>query len=522
MKIWIVSMECAGLIEAGGVKNVTYSLCEGFTKAGHEVTLFIPLFASTRLDNVVDFESDCLGTEISTCETNVYVSYAFAKFKSFNANIVFINNPSFLEKSGVYVYTKKEELMNPMHKCGTGHTDMLFLDTVLSKAVASFGTMMGKEYEPDIIHCQDAATAIIPSYVESFRPKFYEKTKCIVTIHNAGPAYHHEFRDSSEAYYYTELKYESLLAASNEERIEPFLLASIHGNLTTVSDFYAKELVDPKYNSITDNLSGIFCSRAVHIEGITNGIDYNRYDPENTDKSRLAYKIMVQSGNFEGKFKNRDFLVKLLKKDNSLSESETSRFLEDVQTSSKLAADSEKKSIYFVYHGRLVWQKGINIFLQASEILLEKYPEVKIIICGQGEQLIETAVEKFVNKYRERATFINGYNQALARLVVAASDFAVLPSHFEPCCLEDMIAQIYGTIPIAHSTGGLKKIIDKKTGFLYSPNTMEKLLEKMESAIKDYNEGKIAAMQEFSIQHVKLEYNWNRVIEKYLDFFKKL
>lgn len=521
MKIWIASMECAGIVEAGGVKNVTYSLCEGFSKAGHEVTLFIPVFATTRFDSLEDFEPDVLGTEISTCETNIYVSYSSAKFKNFKGNVILINHPAFSEKHGVYVYTQEEEQVNMSHKCGTGHMDMHFLDTILSKSVASYGTLIDKTNQPDIIHCQDAATAIIPSYIETLRPDFYKDTKCIVTIHNAGPAYHHEFKDSSEAYYYTELKYEWLLAATNNARIEPFLLASLHGHLSTVSDYYAQELQDPKNNNITDNLAGIFYERGIKIEGITNGIDYNRYDPENTDKSRLAYKILCKSGDFSGKFDNRKFLIELLKTPDNTELPQAKRFLSDIEFFGHLD-DETSKSVYFVYHGRIVWQKGINLFLQASEEILKRHQNVKIIVCGQGEQSIEDTVRKFAENHQGRAVYIKGYNQSLSRLVVAASDFAAMPSHFEPCCLEDFIAQLYGTIPIAHATGGLQKIIHGKTGFLYKPNTQQMLSQQMEKAIELYHENKIQQMQIYAFGYVQTEYCWNKVIEKYLKYFSEI
>ena len=120
---------------------------------------------------------------------------------------------------------------------------------------------------------------------------------------------------------------------------------------------------------------------------------------------------------------------------------------------------------------------------------------------------------------------MNGYNQSVVRMSVAASDFIVLPSYFEPCGLEDFIAQAYGTLPIAHKTGGLNKILDEKTGFLYEENTSDALTDKILDVLywKNFDPSKILNMISAAAKHVHKEYLWKTVIEKkYLKYFKEI
>ena len=236
MKIWVVSMECAGLAEAGGVKNVTHSLCNEFANKNNEVTLFTPIFGCTNFDSIENYQEENIPlVKIDMCDKPEYISYSSGTLKDTKVKVVFIKHKSFSEKKAVYVYTEEEEKSNPENRKGTGHKDSLFLDTLLSKAVAAYGNFIDSSKLPDIIHCHDASTAITPAYVKNQHQELYNKTKCVVTIHNAGPAYHHEFIDFNQAKYYTHLDNFILENSFNGSRIEPFLIAAQFSKLSTIS-----------------------------------------------------------------------------------------------------------------------------------------------------------------------------------------------------------------------------------------------------------------------------------------------
>ncbi len=143
---------------------------------------------------------------------------------------------------------------------------------------------------------------------------------------------------------------------------------------------------------------------------------------------------------------------------------------------------------------------------------------------GQGDKELEYKTEKLTHDYPGKILYLKGYNQACARLVLAATDFCIIPSHFEPCCLEDFISQIYGTLPIAHRTGGLNKIIDESTGFTYYPNTPEIIENKIIDVSNKFitNKDKINQMIVFAANYVKDNYAWSEIVKKYLSFFEKI
>ena len=150
----------------------------------------------------------------------------------------------------------------------------------------------------------------------------------------------------------------------------------------------------------------------------------------------------------------------------------------------------DDKTVIFSYHGRLVHQKGLEVIEKAIPLCIKQNPNIRFVITGQGDVRLEEQQIKLANEFPGKVLYLKGYHRALARLCVAISDFIVLPSFFEPCGLEDFIASIVGTIPLAHKTGGLQKIVDKETGFLYSPNTHEELCKNILSLVDFKNNEK--------------------------------
>lgn len=517
MKLWIVSMECAGIAEAGGVKNVSFSLCNEFSKLNHKVTLFIPVFKCNTWDIISNIE-DAGEQTVSICGKSETVKYQKALCTDGNFDVVFINHPSFAEKEAVYTYTENEQVLNPEHKKGEGHIDALFMDNLFQKAVCAYGNLISKSDVPDIVHCQDASTAVLPAYLNV--SKVYKKTKTVVTIHNAGPYYHHNFSSIGEAAWYTGLETELLEKSLNKSAVEPFLIAAYSdAYLTTVSEEYAVEIMNPENSDLTDGLAPIFAANGIEIKGITNGFDFDRYNPEDKTVSHLPFEFAPEKGELDGKLKCRKFFIQnIVNTDNFDSKG--------IKKYGKLECSSEyTKEIFIAYHGRITSQKGINVLAAAIPALLNNFSNVRFIITGQGEPSLENNIIELTKNYPGKVTFMNGYNRSVARLTSAVSDFIVLPSFFEPCGLEDFIAQVYGTIPVAHKTGGLNKIIDDKTGFLYKTNTPIDLAAKLSEVITvcQMKPAKLQKMIKDASKYVHKEYYWQTVVQKkYLHFFKEI
>ena len=178
------------------------------------------------------------------CAKEESVIYKKAVCNQGNFNVVFVHHICFEEKEGVYTYTSAEQEKNPDFVKGFGHKDTPFMDSLFCKAVSEYGKAVKNDELPDIIHCQDASCSLVPCFAAKL--SVFEKTAFVVTIHNAGPAYHHNFSSIGEAAWYTGLSQAELSDAINDFKVEPFLLAVNAGaHLTTVSEHYAKELIDP-------------------------------------------------------------------------------------------------------------------------------------------------------------------------------------------------------------------------------------------------------------------------------------
>lgn len=517
MKIWIISRECAEIAEAGGVKNVTYSLCKEFSELGHDVTLFIPEYKCTSYNKIENLKKNSLYAEVSLCNRKETINYSLGTCVDGRFRTVFVTHTSYTEKEGVYTYTENEQKSNPDFVKGNGHKDALFLDILFQKAVCKYGTLISDEDIPQIVHCQDASTACLPAFMNEL--DVYSKVKYVVTIHNAGPAYHHSFSSLGEACWYTELPQSFLQNTLNNGKSEPFLISAESGAyLTTVSEKYAEELVDPVNNEQTEGLSSIFAERNIHIEGITNGIDYDRYNPNNTEDSGLPFSYNPENGDLTGKEKCREKFLSLTIKEN------LNQF-KDISTYGYLNPENPEKLILLSYHGRVTDQKGISVLIKSIPAILSNFQESRFVIAGQGEVNLEYEIIALTKQFPGKIIYLRGYNKNIVRLATAISDFAVLPSFFEPCGLEDFIAQIFGTLPVAHKTGGLTKISDYKTGFLYSCNTPESLIAKLSEviSIKKYSNDIINGMIINAAKEVHDVYYWKKVIlNKYIPFFNKI
>lgn len=520
MNIWLVSREYAGIAEAGGVKNVSCSLCESLARLGHKVTLFIPQYACTELKNVscdATSEKKSVLIDVLGKKEDVF----FMKGSMNGVDIVFVQHPSFLEKKSVYTYTQEDEEENPAHKKGEGHIDVNFMNVIFQKAVVFYSTLMDSSEIPYVIHCQDAATAMVPAFGAYYCRKDSEinrklsDTKYAVTIHNAGPGYHHNFSTIDEAVAYTGLEKDFLSLGLCGNCVEPFIIASKFSVITTVSPEYAQEILLGKTD--TAGLSDKYVEYGVDIKGITNGIDFSRYDPCDTKVSLLPYAFDPMNLDLDGKYSCRRYFIEKFASRNASSlpmDHEKFGFIEE-----------DDDSVFIAYHGRVVHQKGIEVMCGAVESLLEKKMNVKFIIAGQGFPELEKRLAALAEKYSGKVVYLKGYDRVIARLSVASADFSLHPSYFEPCGLEDFIAQTYGTIPVAHATGGLKKILDGKTGFLYSPNTSEslgKVLSKLIEIVGSNGRKSISTIIRDASVYIHEKFSWDKVALEYEKLYKEI
>jgi starch synthase len=512
---WFVSREYGGIAEAGGVKSVVRALCEELAKRGCRVTALVPLYAFADRSAVENYCASAETYPVQMGDKTYPVSFASGVFHE--VEIVFVAHELFRSRRAVYTYTAEDEQENPAHRRGTGFHDVQLINVLFQKAALAYGLASGAV--PRLVHCHDAPTALLPALARE-NPQFrahFAPTAFTVTIHNAGPAYHHEFYALGEAAHLTGISGETLGKSLNGNRVEPYLLASFYAHLTTVSPWYAEELSRVQQPDNSDGLSACFSRLGTHITGITNGIDAESYDTTKPEVSLLPYSFDPAGNDFGGKYQCRDYLLQLLS-----SADKPDAYFAGVDRFGTLGA-ADGTGVLVAYHGRIVHQKGIDVLLRTIELLLSRGAPLSFAVHGQGESVFENWLIALAERFPGKCAYCRGYNKRLARLCTAAADFLALPSAFEPCGLEDFIGQLFGTISVAHATGGLQKILDTETGFLYRDNTPEALSGLLASLADGFRADR-AAYARIAVRaarYVREEYSWSRIVsEHYVPFYR--
>lgn len=463
VSLWIASREYAGIAEAGGVKSVVKSLAKAAAKYGFSVTVFLPHYGNNPC--ILDH---CIG-EVSIRVGDIRHSVRYFELLQNTIRFIFIDAEIFTEKKDIYTYCTEEvayfrkKLNRPDLKKGEGYADSHEMNILFQKAIYCYG--LQHHTAPDILHCHDAHTALLPAFIFSRSNngrRLFKHTRAVITIHNAGDGYRQTFYSLAQAASLTGLNHDVLEYGRIEQTVEPFLVGAAFADLTTVSPWYATQLTNPDSSPYSYRFSQRLAEKHIKITGITNGIDFAAYDPRNTEQSELPFSFDIQKEQFEGKYACRSFLLDYL-----YQPDQSHWASQDVQWFGSLSSAKEKV-LYLMYHGRLVRQKGVDVLLKAIPHLVKECPFLHFAVMGQGDPDLEAKAMDLAQNMPGVLVYCKGYNRKVARLITAAADFIVLPSLFEPCGLEDLIAQVFGTIPIAHAQGGLQKITNGKTGFLYT------------------------------------------------------
>ncbi|MDH3392809.1 MAG: glycogen/starch synthase [Desulfobulbaceae bacterium] len=511
--VWMITREYEGLAGAGGVKDVSRQLAEALVRAGCEVTVMLPLYGSMdpkqlgfkKLPNAnLSIDMDYAGEERR--ETVFFWEQHLHKVR-----ILLVDAERFRNKQGVYTYTAAEEAVNPLHARGSGHYDYFAMNVLLQKAALDM--MLATGVRPDVIHCHDGHAALLPVMIrerEGYRP-FFKNTGMVVTVHNAGLGYHQEVADLPFASAICRLPMRvinnNLLAGA----FNPFLAASAHAVMNTVSENYARELQETDDDALTGFLGHALAERGVTLHGVTNGIDPAMFDPRHPKDLGLAAAFDPALGKLAGKDKCRRELVKMLS---------TNR-LAGVTRSGKLDQRFDVPLLTVI--GRLTAQKGVDKLLDALEILLPHDPDFQVLVLGSGDKGIEDGLVRLAGRKKNqgRICLLRGYSQQLANQIYAAGDFFVIPSRYEPCGLTDFIAQLFGNLPIVHHVGGLVKVVDEVTGFAYRDHSSAALMGTIQKALQLFRSSpkKISAMQKAALAEIQDKYTWDTVVLRYLDLY---
>ena len=513
--IWIITREYGALAGAGGVKDVARQLAAALAHSGRAVSVVLPLYGSmsphrlgfTRLE--LDFDLDMSYPQE---ERRELITVWHQKIE---ADIYLIDSPRFREKTGIYTYTADDERRNPAHRQGTGHYDYFAMNVLLQKASLCLMVRLGQR--PDIIHCHDGHTALLPAMVrevDGFR-HYFQETGFVVTIHNAGLGYHQEVYDLPFAQTITGLPARVIDDHLLDGAFDPLLAAASYAVMNTVSENYARELRETADDALTGFLGHTLLKRGLVLQGVTNGIDPADFDL--ADFAKLGLPAGFQPG--QAPSAKRPSGKELCKQD--LCTAIAERRLPGIRQTGSLTCQPGQPLFTFI--GRLSTQKGVDKMIEALKYFLPIDPAFQILILGNGQKEIEDALITLTTnpRYRGRVCLLRGFDPILANRVYAAGDFFLIPSQYEPCGLTDFMAQLFGNLPIVHHVGGLVKVVDGKTGFAYQEHSGLALSAAMQRALDTYrtSPAAIRTMQKAAVAMIEARYTWDRVMGRYLELY---
>ena len=485
LRILFLSSEVAPFAKTGGLADVSSALPKALFDLGHDVRVMMPKYGSISDRKYILREVIRLKQIPVKMGDKQYMTSAKSAFiPDSKVQIYFLEYPELFDRKDLYV--------DP--KTGKDFPDNAERFLLFSKAV--FETIKLLHWEPQIIHCNDWPTALVPHILktEYAKDSFFSKTATLLSIHNL--AYQGTF----------DLEVAKQLGLSNGEDTAKdieiheklnFLKSGIVTSniLTTVSPTYASEIQDDE--ELSAGLGEVLRDRTQDIYGIMNGVDYNVWNPETDSFLEENYSIDEP----EGKIKNKKQLLETV----------------------GLPFNVSKPVIGII--SRLADQKGFDLIAEAIDDIVKL--NVQLVVLGTGDPKYHTLLEKWQKKYPDNIAIILKFDESLAHLIEAGSDIFLMPSKYEPSGLNQMYSLKYGTIPVVRKTGGLADTImdytkdsTKGNGFVFEEYQSAKMLEALQNALVVFQDTK--TWQKLMKRGMKLEFTWQAAAEKYIKLYSKL
>ncbi len=468
MEMYHISAECFPMAKVGGLADVVGALPKYLNRIGQNAKVIIPKYETKNL-RALKFESVFQGFVIlGKQEFNYYVEKEISGNSGYELFVV--NIPGLFDRENIYGFHDDSERFMAFQ--------IAFLDWVLTLAK-----------RPDILHCHDHHTGLIPFMVqECLKYRELNQIPVLFTIHNA--QYQGSF-SFDKLHYLPTFNLESVRYLEWAGQINPLASAvKCAWRVTTVSASYLQEMQNK-----ANGLESLLLAEKNKSIGILNGIDAELWNPESD--AMISHNYNLKSSQ-SGKGKNKKKLCKEFEIDETLP--------------------------LFCFIGRLVYEKGADLLPELLRRLLSQTDKKAcVFVLGSGDEDLEHRLASLQHFFRGQYNFFIGYNEALAHQVYAASDFLLMPSRVEPCGLNQMYAMRYGTIPVVCKTGGLKDTVvdikDSGFGITHESPNLDQILEACNRGIdlyvsKEFQKTKKRAM----IQ----DHSWEAVAKEYLQLYESL
>lgn len=475
MQIVFASAECAPFVKTGGLGDVAGSLPAALVRAGAEVIVMVPKYATikdeykSQMEHFSDFYVS-LGWRNEYC--------GLEKLEHDGVTYMFIDNERYFARDYPYGFFDDGERF-----------------AFFSKAITESLQHLPAGFECDILHCNDWQTALAPVFLREFYQglPLYDRVKTVFSIHNV--AFQGQFSDTVME---DILGVAHIPAAASQLRCDACSINYMLGALryadaiTTVSPTYANEIQTPEFG---EGLDGVLRERSYALQGILNGIDVAGFDPATDKRIAANYTVEDRSGKAVCKAKLQEELGLEVRDDRPL----------------------------MVMVTRLTRQKGMDLVMYALDRILSG--GVQVAVLGTGDRDYEDGLRYFQDKYPGTMAARIEFDPALSQRMYAAADMFLMPSKFEPCGLSQIIAMRYGTLPIVRETGGLKDTVQpyneftgEGTGFSFSNFNGDEMGDAVFRAARLFWDNR-EAWNQLVTQAMSQDFSWTRSADKYLDLY---
>lgn len=475
MQIVFASAECAPFVKTGGLGDVAGSLPAALVRAGAEVIVMVPKYATIKdeykaqMEHFADFYVS-LGWRNEYC--------GLEKLEHDGVTYMFVDNERYFARDYPYGFFDDGERF-----------------AFFSKAITESLQHLPAGFECDILHCNDWQTALAPVFLREFYQglPLYDRVKTVFSIHNV--AFQGQFSDTVME---DILGVAHIPAAASQLRCDAcsinYMLGALHyaDAITTVSPTYAGEIQTPEFG---EGLDGVLRERSYALQGILNGIDVAAFDPATDKRIAANYTVDDRSGKAVCKAKLQEELGLEVRDDRPL----------------------------MVMVTRLTRQKGMDLVMYALDRILSG--GVQVAVLGTGDRDYEDGLRYFQDKYPGTMAARIEFDPALSQRMYAAADMFLMPSKFEPCGLSQIIAMRYGTLPIVRETGGLKDTVipyneftGEGTGFSFSNFNGDEMGDAVFRAARLFWDNR-EAWNQLVTQAMSQDFSWTRSADKYLDLY---
>lgn len=488
LKILFVSSEVVPFVKTGGLADVSAALPQMLSELGHEVRIVVPKYGAVderkfKIHEIVRLKD--LQVKIGDKDVTFSLKSCFLPGQRIRVQIYFLENHEYFgSRNSLYtdIKTGKEYPDN----------DERFI--LLSRATMELIIKLG--WIPDIIHCNDWQTGLVPVYLKTVykNEQGFDKFNTLFTIHNL--KFQGEFPKSSFNKFGLPEELNSEKGILHKGKINFMKGALLYADaINTVSETYANEI--RTNTDLGEGLKEVLSKRKDNLFGIVNGIDTKVWNPEKDKLIPKKYNLK----NIEDKYVNKKDL------------------------SERFGFDDEPDIPIIGVISRLFDPKGIDLIQKAFPDMMKL--NLKLILLGTGDPKYHSFFEKMSSKFNKKFASYLGFNDELAHLIEAGSDIFLMPSKYEPCGLNQMYSLMYGTVPLVRETGGLADTVTKfneKTGegngFVFKKYDSKEMIKELKHAISIYEDKKTWA--KIMKNGMKSDFSWVTSAKKYIDLYKTI